>query len=99
MRSPVLLRLWLLIAIGAFYCSGGQRLFAQTIPLRYAQSYSAIRSVFSLPVSVAEREGFFRREGLDFKVVIPIPGGSDKMIDALNDGSADLTHIRDRTDF
>ena len=42
-----------------------------------------MRSIFSLPVSVAEREGFFRREGLDFSVVIPIPGGSDKMIDAL----------------
>jgi len=39
------------------------------------------------------REGFFRREGLDFHVVVPIPGGSDKMIDALNDGSADVTHI------
>ena len=51
-----------------------------------------MRSIFSLPVSVAEREGFFRREGLDFSVVIPIPGGSDKMIDALN-GDVDVTHV------
>jgi ABC-type nitrate/sulfonate/bicarbonate transport system substrate-binding protein len=65
---------------------------AQGIPLRYGQAYSAMRSIFSLPVSVAEREGFFRREGLDFSVVIPIPGGSDKMIDALND-DVDVTHV------
>jgi len=65
---------------------------AQGIPLRYGQAYSAMRSIFSLPVSVAEREGFFRREGLDFSVVIPIPGGSDKMIDALN-GDVDVTHV------
>jgi ABC-type nitrate/sulfonate/bicarbonate transport system substrate-binding protein len=66
---------------------------AERIPLRYAQAYSAMRSIFSLPVSVAQREGFFRREGLDFRVVIPLPGGSDKMIDALYDDTADITHI------
>jgi ABC-type nitrate/sulfonate/bicarbonate transport system substrate-binding protein len=66
---------------------------AQTIPLRYGQAYSAMRSIFSLPVSVAEREGFFRREGLNFRVVVPIPGGSDKMIDALHDDTCDVTHV------
>ncbi|HEY1373295.1 MAG TPA: ABC transporter substrate-binding protein [Candidatus Binatia bacterium] len=65
----------------------------QTIPLRYAQAYSSLRSVFSLPIVIGDREGFFRREGLDFKVVVPIPGGADKMIDALNDDTADVTHI------
>ena len=66
---------------------------AQAIPLRYGQAYSAMRSIFSLPVSVAEREGFFRREGLNFRVVVPIPGGSDKMIDALHDDTCDVTHV------
>jgi len=66
---------------------------AQTTPLRYGQAYSAMRSIFSLPVSVAEREGFFRREGLNFRVVVPIPGGSDKMIDALHDDTCDVTHV------
>ena len=66
---------------------------AEAIPLRYAQAYSAMRSIFSLPVSIADREGFFRREGLDFHVIVPIPGGSDKMIDALHDDTADLTHV------
>src|SRR6266478_658807 len=66
---------------------------AQTVNLRYGQAYSAMRSIFSLPISVADREGFFRREGLNFHVVVPIPGGSDKMIDALQDDTADVTHI------
>ena len=65
----------------------------QALSLRYGQAYSAMRSIFSLPVSVAEREGFFRREGLNFRVVVPIPGGSDKMIDALHDDTCDVTHV------
>lgn len=79
--------------LGIFCSFGTQHLGAQSIPLRYAQAYSAMRSIFSLPVSVGERQGFFRREGLDFKIVVPIPGGSDKMIDALHDGTADVTHV------
>lgn len=66
---------------------------AQTLTLRYGQAYSAAHSIFSLPVSVAEREGLFRREGLDVKVIIPVPGGADKMIDALHDDWVDVTHV------
>ncbi|HEY2986213.1 MAG TPA: ABC transporter substrate-binding protein [Candidatus Binatia bacterium] len=66
---------------------------APSIPIRYCQAYSAMRSIFSLPVSVADREGFFRREGLSFKLIVPIPGGSDKMIDALHDDTCDVTHV------
>ena len=51
---------------------------AQTIPLRYGQAYSAIRSIFSLPVSVAEREGFFRREGLNFRLLSPFLAAQTK---------------------
>ena len=57
---------------------------AQPIPLRYGQASSAAKSIFSLPIFVGEREGFFRRAGLNFKIIIPLPGGSDKMIDALH---------------
>ena len=66
---------------------------AQAPVLRYGQALSAARSIFSLPIVVAEREGLFRREGLDFRVVIPLPGGSDKMIDALHDDTVDVTHV------
>ena len=67
--------------------------WAQPRELRYCQAYSAARSIFSLPVSIAQREGFFRREKLNFKLIVPIPGGSDKMIDALHDDTCELTHV------
>lgn len=66
---------------------------AQTVDLRYGQDYSAAHSIFSLPIAVAQRAGLFQREGLNVQVIIPIPGGSDKMIDALNDNWIDVTHI------
>ncbi|MGH6672305.1 MAG: ABC transporter substrate-binding protein [Xanthobacteraceae bacterium] len=65
----------------------------QMLNLRYGQAYSAVHSIFSLPVSIAQREGLFQREGLNVQVIIPVPGGSDKMIDALNDNWMDVTHI------
>ncbi len=65
---------------------------AQPIPLRYGQAFSAQRSIFSLPIFVAERQGFFVREGLDFHMT-PVPGGGTKLIDALHDGTADVTHV------
>lgn len=66
---------------------------ADPLTLRYGQAYSTLRSIYSLPIVVAEHEGFFRREGLDFRVVVPVPGGSDKMIDALHEGVVDITHV------
>lgn len=67
---------------------------AQVLPVvRYGQAASAAKTMFSIPIVVAEREGLFRREGLDFRVVIPIPGGADKMIDALHDDTVDITHV------
>jgi ABC-type nitrate/sulfonate/bicarbonate transport system substrate-binding protein len=67
--------------------------WAQDIVLRYGQAISAQKSIYSLPIAVAQRRGLFRREGLDFRVVIPLPGGSDRMIAALHDDTADLTHV------
>ncbi len=61
--------------------------------LRYGQAASAAKTIFSIPVVVAQREGLFLREGLDFRVVIPIPGGADRMIDALHDDTVDITHV------
>jgi ABC-type nitrate/sulfonate/bicarbonate transport system substrate-binding protein len=66
---------------------------AQLLPLRYCQAYSAARSIFSLPIAVAQGQDFFRRQNLNFKLVVPIPGGSDKMIDALHDDTCDVTHV------
>ena len=66
---------------------------AQAPILRYGQALSAQKSIFSLPVAVAEREGLFKREGLDFRVVIPQPGGGERMITALHDDTVDVTHV------
>ena len=64
----------------------------RAIPLRYGQAYSALRSIFALPLFVAEREGYFVREGLDFSMV-PVPGGGERLIRALHDGTADMSHV------
>ena len=67
--------------------------WSQTLTLRYGQAYSAARSIFSLPVAIAEREGFFAREGLNVQILQPIPGGADHQIAALHNDSVDLTHV------
>src|SRR5207302_5169223 len=65
---------------------------AETLELRYGQAYSSAHSIFSLPVAVAERAGLFARAGLNVRVIVPIPGGSDKMIAALHDHWVGGTH-------
>jgi ABC-type nitrate/sulfonate/bicarbonate transport system substrate-binding protein len=65
----------------------------EPLHLRYGQAYSAARSIFSLPVAVAEREGFFIREGLKVEILQPIPGGADHQITALHNDSVDVTHV------
>src|ERR1700750_2031804 len=65
---------------------------AEAVTLRYGQAYSALRSIFALPLLVAEREGYFAREGLNF-VTVPIPGGGETLIEALHNGTADMTHV------
>ncbi len=79
-------------ALAIITCAA-QTTAAQTLKLRYGQDYSAAHSIFSLPIAVAQRAGLFERAGLDVQIVIPIPGGSDKMIDALNANWTDVTHI------
>lgn len=65
---------------------------AQVLTLRYAQSPSTNRSIFSLPIFVAEREGLFAKQGLNFSAVI-IEGGGESTIHALHDGKADIAHV------
>jgi ABC-type nitrate/sulfonate/bicarbonate transport system substrate-binding protein len=61
--------------------------------LRYGQAYSAARSIFSLPVTIAKNEGLFAREGLDVQLLQPIPVGADNQITALHNDSVDVTHV------
>jgi ABC-type nitrate/sulfonate/bicarbonate transport system substrate-binding protein len=80
-----------LIALLIYFstCTGAS---SEGIPLRYAQAYSALRTIFALPLFVAEREGFFVREGLEFSM-LPIGGGGENLIAALHNGSADIAHV------
>jgi len=80
------------VAALLFYVLASKAAAAEAITLRYAQAYSALRSIFALPLLVAEREGYFVREGLNFSM-LPVPGGGEKLIAALHDGSADICHV------
>src|SRR6185503_20862949 len=61
---------------------------AETLKLRYGQNSTAAASLSSLPLNVAERKGFFAREGLQLEV-LPIPGGTDRIVAALDKGEID----------
>ncbi len=61
---------------------------AEPITLRYGQNATSAGSLSSLPLTVAERKGFFVREGLNLEVV-PIPGGTDRIVAALDKGEID----------
>lgn len=77
------------LALGAAACNA----CAEGTVLRYGQALSAHKSIYSLPVALAQREGLFRREGIDLRVVIPVPGGAERMIHALHDDTVDVTHV------
>ncbi len=65
---------------------------ADPVVLHYGQAFSAVRSIYSLPIFVADREGFFARENLAFSNIL-VPGGGENMIAALEDGTVDITHV------
>jgi ABC-type nitrate/sulfonate/bicarbonate transport system substrate-binding protein len=76
----------------ALLCFSATGAAGDPIPLRYGQAYSALQSIFALPLFVAEREGYFVREGLNFSM-LPVPGGGERLIAALHDGTADISHV------
>jgi ABC-type nitrate/sulfonate/bicarbonate transport system substrate-binding protein len=63
---------------------------AQTT-LRFGKIPSTVRNVGSLYLFVAERKGFFAREGIKLESVM-IEGGTDRMVAAIDDGKVDLAH-------
>ena len=64
----------------------------ELLELRYAQTASTWRSIFSLPMRIAEKEGFYRANGLDFKMV-QIIGGAETSLIALEEQQADVAHV------
>jgi NitT/TauT family transport system substrate-binding protein len=77
-------------AIIAVCVAVAQPAAADIATLRYGQIPSTARSVSSLYLFVAQRQGFFAREDLKLELV-PIAGGTDKMVAALDQGTVDVT--------
>ena len=63
---------------------------APTITLRYGQIPSTLKTVSALQYHIAQRKGFFTREGIDLKI-LPIEGGAANMVVALNKGIVDIS--------
>lgn len=63
---------------------------AQNITLRYGQIPSTIKTVSALQFHLAQRKGFFAREGINLEM-IPIDGGAANMVVALTKGAVDIS--------
>jgi ABC-type nitrate/sulfonate/bicarbonate transport system substrate-binding protein len=62
---------------------------AQPVTLRFGQVPSTLRAVTSIYLFIAEHKGFLAREGIRLEF-IPIEGGTDKMVAALDAGRVDV---------
>src|SRR5580704_6731741 len=60
------------------------------IPLRYGEIANSARGISALGIVLAQRNGFFEREGIDFKVV-PLRGTSFQ-VEALDKGDVDVAN-------
>lgn len=63
---------------------------AEPVTLRFGQIPSTVRGVSSLYLTIAERKGLLAREDIKLEFV-RIPGGTDKMVAALDHGVVDVT--------
>lgn len=82
------------LAVAALLCTAwADDASSAALHIRYGAAYSMMRSIYALPIQVAKREGLFAREGLDLEIIVPMPGGADKMIAALHDDTVDITHV------
>jgi ABC-type nitrate/sulfonate/bicarbonate transport system substrate-binding protein len=70
------------------FAAGATR--ADPVTLRFGQIPSTVRGVSSLYLAIAQRKGFLARENIALEFVA-IPGGTDKMVAALDHGAVDIT--------
>jgi ABC-type nitrate/sulfonate/bicarbonate transport system substrate-binding protein len=63
---------------------------AETVALRFGQIPSTVRGTSSVYLHLAEQKGFFAREQIKLERV-SIPGGTDKMVLALDQGAVEVT--------
>jgi ABC-type nitrate/sulfonate/bicarbonate transport system substrate-binding protein len=74
--------------VAAILCTLTATAEAADVKLRYGQNAAGTGGLSSLPLNVAQRKNFFQREGIDLTVV-PIPGGTDRIVAALDKGEID----------
>jgi ABC-type nitrate/sulfonate/bicarbonate transport system substrate-binding protein len=60
----------------------------ELITLRYGQNAAGATGLSSLPLTLAQRKNYFVREGINL-VVVPIAGGTDRIVAALDRGEID----------
>jgi ABC-type nitrate/sulfonate/bicarbonate transport system substrate-binding protein len=63
---------------------------AETVTLRYGAIANSARSISSLPLYTAQRQGFLEQEGIALEIV-PLPG-VEHMVNAVEKGDVDVTH-------
>jgi len=63
---------------------------AQPITLRYGRIPSTIKTISALSFYIGQRKGFFVQEGINLEM-LPIEGGADNMMLALNKGTVEIT--------
>jgi ABC-type nitrate/sulfonate/bicarbonate transport system substrate-binding protein len=63
---------------------------AEIVTLRFGQIPSTVRGTSSVYLHLAEQKGYFAREQIKLER-ISIPGGTDKMVTALDHGAIDVT--------
>ena len=80
------LKFALLVLSVLLFCRNGP---AQPITLRYGQIPSSIKTVSALQFYLAQRKGFFAREGINLDM-LPIDGGAANMVIALNKGTVEI---------
>lgn len=80
--------MFLLVATLFFAVPG--TVHGQNITLRYGQIPSTLKTVSALQFHLAERKGFFAREGIALEV-LPIEGGAANMVLALSKRVVDIT--------
>jgi ABC-type nitrate/sulfonate/bicarbonate transport system substrate-binding protein len=79
-----------LLCITALLCASlpGAARSDELITLRYGQNAAGATGLSSLPLTVAQRKNFLVREGINL-VVVPIAGGTDRIVAALDKGEID----------
>ena len=80
----------LILLLGAAFAVSLPLAVAEPITLRFGQIPSTVRGTSSVYLRITEQKEFFAREDLKLERVA-IPGGTDKMVAALDRGAVDVT--------